>query len=74
MSKNAVRDIFEDRLLNEKEAAKFLGLAPISLRMQRCQGVNPNGLVFIPYVKIGKSVRYSLADLREVIKAHRVTG
>ena len=65
---------FEDRLLTEVEAAAFLGISAIKLRMQRCRGVGAGGMRLIPWIKLGKSVRYAMSDLREVIAASRVEG
>jgi hypothetical protein len=53
-----------DKLLSEKEAAKFLGLTPGALRTRRARpGKNP-----IPYVKVGASVRYSEQALRRYVE------
>jgi hypothetical protein len=55
-------------LLDEKKTAEILGLSVQTLRNDRAT------LRRIPYVKIGKSVRYRPEDLAELIEAHRVTG
>lgn len=66
---------FEDRLLTEAQAAAFLGLRPATLRSQRSRKNSDGGLVIIPFVKLsGKCIRYTLADLREVIANSRVEG
>jgi predicted DNA-binding transcriptional regulator AlpA len=57
----------EQILVNEHEAAKRTGKAVQSLRNDRH---NRRGL---PYVKLGRSVRYSLADIDSYIRAHRIS-
>jgi len=47
-----------DRLLNEKEAAAYLSVKPISLATWRCNKRYP-----IPYIKLGRAVRYRLSSL-----------
>jgi predicted DNA-binding transcriptional regulator AlpA len=59
----------EYQLINEKEAAKLLALSPATLRIQRCTGATPNGLPKIPYIKIGRAVRYRRADIERYIDA-----
>lgn len=49
-----------------------MGMAQVTLRLQRYQGAKPGGMPALPYHKLGKAIRYSLADLREVIANSRV--
>lgn len=51
------------RLLNEKEAAIFLGCSIYKMQRDRRKG-SP-----IPFVKIGSSVKYRLSDLEEYISS-----
>jgi hypothetical protein len=62
-----------DHLLSEREAAKFLGIAPGTLRVSRSTGPMP-GRIFLPYLKFGRTVRYDPATLREWLDARVVTG
>ena len=57
----------EERFLNEKQVAALTGLSLSTLQKMRhfCKG--------IPYLKIGKSVRYIEKDVREFMERHRVT-
>jgi hypothetical protein len=55
-------------LLDEKEAAEILGLSVQTLRNDRATKRR------IPYVKIGKSVRYKVEDIAAVIEAGRIAG
>ena len=52
--------------LDEKAAARFLGVAVQNLRNRRCKRVGP------PYVKIGSRVTYLLRDLEDFQRAHRI--
>ena len=53
-----------ETLLNEFEAARLLGMTVSALRTRRARpGPNP-----IPYVKIGRTVRYSAAELKKYIE------
>jgi hypothetical protein len=57
----------EQILVNEHVAAKRTDQAVQTLRNDRH---NRRGL---PYVKLGRSVRYSLADIDSYIRAHRIS-
>lgn len=53
-----------EQLLNEFEAARLLGLTVSSLRTRRARpGPNP-----IPYIKVGRSVRYSPSELKKYLE------
>lgn len=56
----------EDRYITEREVAALTSLALPTLRNHRVQGRG------IPYVKIGRSVRYSYTEVMEYMQAHRV--
>ena len=45
----------KQHLVNEFEAAKYLGLSPRTLRKARCTGALPNGIPELPFYKIGKA-------------------
>lgn len=53
-------------LLNEHQAAKYLGVSVSTLQQRRFRGRLPK------YLKIGKSVRYPVADLQDFIDSCRV--
>lgn len=55
------------RYLGEREVAKILGLSVQTLRNRRFLGHPP------PYVKLGRSVRYLLADILAWAETHKVT-
>jgi hypothetical protein len=54
-----------DKLVTEAEAADFLSLTVKTLQNWRYSGKGP------PYYKFQRNVRYSMADLREFVKAQR---
>lgn len=58
-----------DRLLGEAEAAEMLGVRKNTLATWRHLG-----RYSLAYVKIGRSVRYRLADLQAFIAARTVTN
>ena len=57
---------FQMRYVNEKEAARITGRALSTLRNERANGRG------IPYLKIGRSVRYSLADIISFMEGKRI--
>ena len=57
----------KEKLLDEKGAARFLGLSVYTLRNWRHQLRPPN------YIKLGgRAVRYRLADLEQFIEDSRI--
>jgi len=54
------------KYLTEKEAANLTGFSLSTLRNHRHLGKG------IPYIKAGKSVRYSFADILHFMDSHRV--
>ena len=49
----------DDVLIDQIEAGKILGIPPASLQKYRSTGE-----VLIPFIKIGRSVRYRTTDLK----------
>ncbi len=62
------------QLITEKEAAKLLAVSPGTLRVQRCVGASAKGLPMIPYLRIGRAIRYRLRDIQQFIDGHDMTG
>jgi len=54
------------RFLTEKEVARMTGLALSTLRNTRfqCRG--------LPYIKIGRAVRYDLRDVVRFMETHKI--
>ena len=57
-----------ENLLNEREAAKVMKVSVQLLRKWRASGTGPR------YIKLGKCIRYSMADLEHYIASHRSTA
>ena len=56
-------------LLTEAEAAKFLGLEPKTLAIWRSTKRYP-----LPYIKVGRLVRYQRSDLLAFLESRRIRG
>ncbi|MGE3510798.1 MAG: helix-turn-helix transcriptional regulator [Vicinamibacterales bacterium] len=61
--------IVPKRLLTEAEAACYLSLSRSTLRQQRMRGAVETHIPHIPYLHIGRLVRYDLATLDAWIAA-----
>lgn len=55
-----------DRLLNPSEAAQFLGVTVAALAIMRTRRKGPG------YVKFGRRVKYSHAEIARYVSAHSV--
>jgi len=55
-------------LLSQSQAAEFLNVRPQTLSIWRCLG-----RYHLPYVKVGRLVRYTRADLEKFIESRTVT-
>ena len=64
----SLKQIIERELLDENDAADYLGLSLATLRRYRYGIGDRHGL---PVIKIGRAVRYARADLNRFIAAHR---
>ncbi len=62
----------QPQLVNEHDAATYLGLSEITLRRQRSEGPRRGHLTVVPWVKSGRTIRYRIADLEQWIETHRV--
>lgn len=58
----------EKQLLNEDETAELLNVKPQTLASWRCRGAND-----LPFVKVGRAVRYRRGDLEEWIDKNTAT-
>jgi excisionase family DNA binding protein len=56
-------------LLTEAEAAEFLGLEPKTLAIWRSTKRYP-----LPYIKVGRLVRYQRSDLLAFLESRRIRG
>jgi predicted DNA-binding transcriptional regulator AlpA len=53
-------------VLTEKYAAPYTGMSTAWLRQARIRGIGP------AYIRVGRSIRYRVADLDAWVAAHRV--
>jgi len=60
------------RLLTETETADYLNLSRSTLRQQRMKKRRKSGMTRVPYIRIGRNIRYDVIDLDEWIVSHRV--
>lgn len=58
------------KLLNSKEAAKYLGVSEGMLRISRHTGELFKGVPGPKYLKLGTAVRYPIQSLDEWIQSH----
>lgn len=56
----------DEKYLNEVEVSKMLGISLSTLRSNRSK---KKGL---PFIKIGRSVRYRLSDIQKYMEEHKV--
>jgi len=56
------------RLIDESAASERLGMSVHYLRTSRWRGDGP------PFIKVGRAVRYSPADLEHWVESHRRTS
>jgi hypothetical protein len=66
---SATSSLIPQGLLDSEQAAKFLGTTANTLGVWRC-----NRAVRLPFIKLGKAVRYRLSDLEAYLKANTVDG
>ena len=60
------------RLLTETETADYLNLSRSTLRQQRMKKQRKSGMTRVPFIRIGRNIRYDLVDLDEWIVSQRV--
>ena len=60
------------RLLTETETAVYLNLSRSTLRQQRMKKRRKSRMTRVPYLRIGRNIRYDVIDLDEWIVSHRV--
>jgi len=66
MSQSSPQITLADNVLIDQTAAgKLLSIPPATLQKWRSTGENN-----LPFIKIGRAVRYNTADLREWVAAH----
>lgn len=64
----AIKTILEaDPKFNSDEAAQYLGLSPGTLPVWRC-----NGRHAIPFIRVGRAIRYRKSDLDRWLESRTV--
>ena len=68
---NASQEVIDplDRLVDENEAADYLGIKRQTLAVWRC-----TKRYDLPYCKVGRSVRYRIRDLNAFVDSRMVAG
>ena len=59
------------RLLTETETADYFNLSRSTLRQQRLKNRRPSGIPRVPFVRIGRNIRYDVRQLDEFIESLR---
>jgi len=54
------------KYINEYQLSELIGIALSTLRNNRSKGQG------IPYIKLGRSVRYNLQDVIDFMEAHKI--
>lgn len=57
------------QFLNEKEVASMLGLKASTLRVMRCVGAREGHVPPLPFIKVGRAVRYDRDTVIEYMKS-----
>lgn len=57
------------KLMDTTKAAEYLGISPTTLTTWRC-----TRQVDVPFVKVGRVIRYTEADLGRFVEQNRVGG
>lgn len=60
------------QLVDEREAARRLGVSVAFLRADRCRGVVGGRTPGPPFYRVGKAIRYDVADLESWLASRRV--
>lgn len=66
-------DSLESNVLNEKDAAKYIGMSVSYLQKDRMNGAIANRTPGPKWIKIGKRVLYSKQALSEWLEEHTVS-
>lgn len=62
-----------DPLLTTVEAANYLGLKPKTLPIWRCYALQGKKVPNIPYIKVGRLVKYRLSALDKYLETREVS-
>ena len=59
------------RLLTEAQAAQYLSLSRSTLRQGRMNGPREGHLPPVPYIRLGRAIRYDIHELDDFILQHK---
>jgi hypothetical protein len=59
-------------LMNEADAASYIGMSIAFLRSGRCHGIVGNRTPTPPHLKLGRSVKYARVDLDKWLAERRI--
>ena len=71
-SDTVIAPVTEPHVLNEKEAAKYIGMSLSYLQHDRCYGATSHKTPGPVFIKVGRSIRYLKVDLDEWLVKNRV--
>lgn len=63
----------QPRLINEKDAARYIGMSESFLRKGRMEGKRQGKTPPPPYLRLGRSIKYRLEDLDQWLEARKVS-
>lgn len=63
--------MIEKQVVDEKEAARYIGMSVAFLRQSRCDGNLKGRTQAPPYLKLGRAVRYKISDLDKFLEENR---
>jgi hypothetical protein len=72
MEKNQAEAPITPRGMSEVDAARYIGVAPISLRQGRCEGRREKRMPPPPFIKLGRKIIYLKDDLDRWLEMYRV--
>ncbi|PIU25965.1 MAG: DNA-binding protein [Candidatus Aquicultor secundus] len=58
-------------VVNEKDAAKYIGMSVSFLRQARCDGPTANRTPGPVFLRLGRAIRYRTEDLDKWLEEHR---
>lgn len=71
MPRDTTNNDVPKKLLNEREACKYLGVSRSFLAKSRCDGTRQNHTEAPPWIRFGGRIAYAVDDLDRWILAHR---
>jgi predicted DNA-binding transcriptional regulator AlpA len=73
MSSTETAEQLKSPLINEKAAARYIGMSESFLRKGRMQGTRQGKTPPPPFLRLGRSIKYRISDLDSWLEARRVS-